>query len=165
MDGNTAAIEKGTALTEAGNVQWLPTPVMAEVHYGVAYTASEEARRTVQNALLGYPRVDIDEEIARTASTLLAAADRAADRNSGVETNDAHIGAIADVLDEPVLTANPDDFETLGSMSKPIEQLSPTGVGVVFSHLRSRLRRFASDSTVNPVSIISEPSVPSRTRR
>lgn len=113
MNGSTAAIETGAELTETGEVQWLPTPVVAEVYYGMAFTQSEAERRTVQNALLGYPRVDVDEEIARTASTLLAEADRAADGNSGVETNDAYIGAIAAVLDEPVLTANPDDFETL----------------------------------------------------
>lgn len=35
------------------------------------------------------PRVDVDEEIARTASTLLAEANREADGNSGVETTDA----------------------------------------------------------------------------
>lgn len=114
MDGVTEAVQKGTELTETGEVQWLPSPVVAEVYYGVVYTKSEEERRKVQNALMGYPRVDIDEEIARTASTLLAEADRKAGGNSGVETNDAYIGAIADVLDEPVLTANIDDFEALG---------------------------------------------------
>ena len=114
MDGIPAAIQKGHQLTESGEVQWLPTPVVAEVYYGVAYTKSEDERRQVQNALLGYPRVDIDDEIARTASTLLAEADREAGGNSGVETNDAYIGAIADVLDDAVLTANPADFETLG---------------------------------------------------
>lgn len=114
MDGVTAAIETGAELTETGEVQWLPTPVVSEVYYGVAYTASETERRQVQNALLGYPRVDITEEIARTASTLLAAADRDAGGTSGVETNDAYTGAVADVLDEPVLTTNVDDFETLG---------------------------------------------------
>ena len=114
MDGDRTAIDRGTKLTDSGDIQWLPTPVVAEVYYGVAYTASDEERRKVQNALLGYPRVDVDEEIARTASRLLAAADRDAGGNSGVETNDAYIGAVADVLDEPVLTANPGDFETLG---------------------------------------------------
>lgn len=114
MDGVANAIEKRTELTETGEVQWLPTPVVSEVYYGVVYTASEAERRQVQNALLGYPRADINEEIARTASTLLAEADEDAGGNSGVETNDAYIGAIADVLDEPVLTANVDDFETLG---------------------------------------------------
>lgn len=114
MDGNRTAIQKGHELTESGEVQWLPTPVVAEVYYGVVYSASEEERRTVQNAIMGYPRVDVDEEIARTASTLLATADKEADGTSGVETNDAYIGAIADVLGEAVLTVNTSDFETLG---------------------------------------------------
>jgi predicted nucleic acid-binding protein len=114
MEGVPAAIQTGHELTESGEVQWLPSPVVAEVYYGVVYTASEAERRQVSNALLGYPRVDIDEEIARTASTLLANADKAAGGNSGVETNDAYIGAVADVLDDTVLTANPADFETLG---------------------------------------------------
>ena len=114
MEGVPAAIEKGNALTEAGTVQWLPSPVVAEVYYGVAYVKSEDERRQVQNALFGYPKVDIDEEIARTASRLLAQADRTAGGNSGVETNDAYIAAIAEGLDDSVLTANMDDFETLG---------------------------------------------------
>ena len=114
MDGVPAAVEIGHELTANGEVQWLPAPVVAEVYYGVAYTSSEDERRQVQNALLGYPRIDVDEEIARTASTLLAEADGAAGGTSGVETNDAYIGAIADVLDDAVLTANPTDFEALG---------------------------------------------------
>lgn len=114
MAGVTEAVRTGTRLAETEEVQWLPSPMVAEVYYGVVYTQSEEERRKVQNALMGYPRVDIDEEIARTASSLLAEADRAAGGNSGVETNDAYIGAVAEVLAEPVLTANGDDFETLG---------------------------------------------------
>ncbi|MFP8951983.1 PIN domain-containing protein [Natrialbaceae archaeon A-arb3/5] len=114
MDGSSAAIQQGHDLTGRGEVQWLPSPVVAEVYYGVAYTKSEDERRRVQNALLGYPRVDVDEEIARTASRLLAEADKQAGGNSGVETNDAYIGAVADILDDAVLTGNPSDFETLG---------------------------------------------------
>lgn len=114
MDGERSALATGEELTDTGEVQWLPTPVVAEVFYGVAYTASDEKRRKVENALLGYPRVDVDDEIARTASTLLAEADREADGHSGVETNDAYIAAVAAILDEPVLTANPADFEALG---------------------------------------------------
>ncbi|WP_408959784.1 PIN domain-containing protein [Natrinema sp. 74] len=114
MDGRPEAVEEGHRLTKTGEVQWLPSPVVAEVYYGVAYTRSEDERRQVQNALLGYPRVDVDEEIAQVASTLLAKADREASGDSGVETNDAYIGAVADVLDDAVVTANPTDFETLG---------------------------------------------------
>ena len=116
MDGERTAHEKGQTLTDSGEIQWLPTPVVAEVYYGVSYVKSESERREVQNALLGYPRVDIDEEIARIASSMLANADRQGGGvgQSGVETNDAYIAAVADLLDEPVLTGNPTDFETLG---------------------------------------------------
>lgn len=116
VDSDPDAHRVGRELTESGEIQWLPTPVVSEVYYGVTYTKSEEERRKVQNALLGYPRVEIDEEIARTASTLLAQADREAGGvgQSGVETNDAYVGAVAETLDEAVLTANPDDFEALG---------------------------------------------------
>lgn len=116
MDGDEAAHRTGQELTDSGAIQWLPSPVVAEVYYGVTYAKSEQERRQVENALLGYPRVDVDEEIARRASTLLADADRNAGGvgASGVETNDAYIAGIADTLGEPVLTGNPDDFETLG---------------------------------------------------
>jgi predicted nucleic acid-binding protein len=63
---------------------------------------------------MGYPTVAIDEEIARVASGLLAAADRGAGGDSGVETNDAYIGAVVNVLGESVLTANVVDFQRLG---------------------------------------------------
>lgn len=115
MEGDTDAHELGEQLTDSGEIQWLPTPVVAEVYYGVTYAKSEDERRRVQNALLGYPRVEITEDIARTACSLLAQADQAAGgvNQSGVETNDAYIGAVADTFEEPVLTANPADFETL----------------------------------------------------
>lgn len=116
MEGDPDAHQKGRELTDSEEVQWLPAPVVAEVYYGVRYAKGEDERREVKNALLGYPRVDIDEEIARTASSLLATADRKSGGvgESGVETNDAYIGAVADVLGQPVLTANPADFEALG---------------------------------------------------
>jgi len=118
MAGDEAALRTGNEIAETDEVQWLPTPVVAEVYYGVEYTKSEAERRMVQNALMGYPKVAIDEEIARVASGLLAEADREAGGNSGVETNDAYIGAVADVLGDPVLTANVGDFRRLGVETK-----------------------------------------------
>lgn len=118
MEGHPEALAVGNELARDGVVQWLPTPVVAELYYGVNYVASEDERRKVQNALMGYPRVEINEEIARTASQLLAAADTKAGGTSGVETNDAYIGAIANVLDQPVLTANGADFKALGVETK-----------------------------------------------
>jgi predicted nucleic acid-binding protein len=108
------AFQKGSALNERGEVQWLPTPVVAEVYYGVTYTKSEEERRTVENGLMGYPRIDVTEGIARIASRLVAEADIAEGGDNGVEANDAYIGAMAESVDDAVLTNNAEHFEKLG---------------------------------------------------
>ncbi len=114
MAGDPAAFSKGTALVENGEMQWLPTPVVAETYYGVATVQSETSEQEVRNRLLGYPRIDVDEEIARRAGELLAEADNRAGGNAGVGPNDGYIAAMADVLDDAVLTDNVQDFETLG---------------------------------------------------
>ena len=114
MADDPDAFEKGVELVERGEIQWLPIPVVAEAYYGVATARSETTEAELRNRLLGYPRIDVDEEIARTAGSLLAHADDAAGGASGVGVNDAYIGAMAEVLDDSVLTENTDDFETLG---------------------------------------------------
>lgn len=114
MADDPDAFEKGVELVERGEIQWLPIPVVAEAYYGVATARSETTEAELRNRLLGYPRIDVDEEIARTAGSLLAHADDAAGGASGVSVNDAYIGAMAEVLDDSVLTENTDDFETLG---------------------------------------------------
>jgi predicted nucleic acid-binding protein len=113
MAGGSDAFAKGTELVENGEMQWLPTPVVAEVYYGAATTRSDTTEAEVRNRLLGYPRIEVDEEVARTAGELLARADDRAGGNAGVGSNDAYIAAMADVLDDTVLTANVDDFEAL----------------------------------------------------
>ncbi|MFB6068720.1 MAG: PIN domain-containing protein [Halobacterium sp.] len=114
LAGDPDAFSKGVELVEAGEMQWLPTPVLAETYYGVATAESDTIEQDVRNHLLGYPRVDVDEEIARRAGELLAAAADRTGGDVGVGPNDAYIAAMADVLDDAVLTANVDDFETLG---------------------------------------------------
>lgn len=114
MAGDADAFSKGTQLVETGEMQWLPTPVVAETYYGVATAQSGTTEQAVRNRLLGYPRVDVDEEVARTAGELLAAADDSVGGDAGVGPNDAYIAAMADILDDAVLTADADDFERLG---------------------------------------------------
>lgn len=114
MASDPDAFAKGTELVERGEMQWLPTPVVAEVYYGVATARSDTTEREVRNRLLGYPRIDVDEEVARTAGELLAAADDGHDGDAGVGANDAYIAAIAEILDDAVLTDNTADFEALG---------------------------------------------------
>ena len=114
MAGDPDAFEKGRELVERGEMQWLPTPVIAETYYGVATARSDTTEQEVRNRLLGYPRIDVDEEIARTAGELLAAADDRVGANAGVGANDGYIAAMAEILDDAVVTANVDDFEALG---------------------------------------------------
>lgn len=114
MANDPDAFAKGTELVERGEMQWLPTPVVAEAYYGVATARSETTEPEVRNRLLGYPRVDVDEEVARVAGTLLAEADDRAGGDAGVGANDAYIAAMADILDDAVLTDNVDDFAALG---------------------------------------------------
>lgn len=113
MANDPAAFAKGVELVERGELQWLPIPVVAETYYGVATARSETTEQEVRNRLLGYPRVDVDEEVARVAGTLLADADDRAGGNAGVGSTDAYIAAMAEILDDAVLTADVDDFEAL----------------------------------------------------
>jgi len=108
------AFSKGAELVEDGEVQWLPTPVVAEAYYGVATTRSDTTKQEVRNGLLGYPRIDVDEDVARTAGELLAAADDRVGGNAGVGPNDGYVAAMADALGDAVLTDNVEDFEALG---------------------------------------------------
>lgn len=114
MADDEAAFAKGVELVERGEMQWLPTPVIAEAYYGVKTARSSTSETEVRNRLLGYPRIDVDDEVARTAGELLANADDADGGEAGVGANDAYIAAMAEILDDAVLTADVDDFETLG---------------------------------------------------
>ncbi|MFC6824982.1 PIN domain-containing protein [Halopelagius fulvigenes] len=114
MADDPDAFAKGAELVDQGEMQWLPTPVVAEAYYGVATVQSDTTKQEMRNRLLGYPRVDVDEEVARTAGELLACADDGTGGDAGVGINDAYIAAMAEILDDAVLTANVDDFEALG---------------------------------------------------
>ncbi|WP_101294525.1 PIN domain-containing protein [Halegenticoccus soli] len=113
FDGRRGAFEKGTELSEAQTVQRVPAPVVMELTYGAEF-GDEGERRNVQNALRMYPVVEQDETIARRAGQLLARADRKAGGESGIDKVDPVVGAVSDIYDEPVLTANVEDFEALG---------------------------------------------------
>jgi hypothetical protein len=114
MAGDAAAFSKGTELVERGEMQWLPTPVIAETYYGVATARSDTTEKEVRNRLLGFPRIEVDGEIARVAGELLAVADDNVGGDAGIGPNDAYIAAMADILDDAVLTDNVDDFQVLG---------------------------------------------------
>lgn len=102
------AFQKGVDLFEMGVTRRVPVHVLFELMWGVEKSGVGEKRR-VENALMGYPKVDIDERIAKLAGRLYARFN-----TDGIDLGDCYIGATALVYDEPVLTGNPDDFKTLG---------------------------------------------------
>jgi predicted nucleic acid-binding protein len=108
------AFEKGVELSEREEVQWVLTPVITEAYYGATTDRSYTTEAEIRNRLLGYPRIDVNEEIARSAGQLLAEADDLAGGNAEVGLSDAYIAATAELLDQSVLTANVADFEKLG---------------------------------------------------
>jgi len=116
-NGDRGAFETGQELAASGEVQWLPTPVIQELEYGVEMTGSEEEQRQLRNAIRLYPAVDVNTEIARRAGRLLASADRDAGGPgvAGVDDIDAMVASISKHLGDPVLTDNLADFEALGA--------------------------------------------------
>jgi predicted nucleic acid-binding protein len=114
MAGGPDAFENGTEVVGRGEMQWLPTPVVAETYYDVATARSDTTETELRNRLLGYPRIEVDEPVARTAGELLATADDQGDGSADVDANDAYIATMAEVLNDAVLTDNVADFEALG---------------------------------------------------
>lgn len=112
--GRDDAHRKGDELGSEGVIQRVPAPVVTELSYGVELYGSGDERRQFENAMRMYPVVDLDRGLARRAGELLAEADATAGGESGIDKIDPMIAAVADALDEPVLTENVADFETLG---------------------------------------------------
>jgi len=117
FDGRENAFQKGVQLSESGTIQRVPSPVVMELSYGSEF-GDEEERRNIQNALRMYPIVEQTETIAHRAGQLLAQADQKADGESGIDKVDPMIAAVSEIYDEPVLTANREHFEQLGT---PVE--------------------------------------------
>jgi len=114
MAEDPGAFSKGAELVDEGEMQWLPTTVVAETYYGDAWARSDTTEQEIRNRLLGCSRIGVDEEISRTAGELLAMADDRVGGLAGVGPTDAYIAAMAEVLNDAVLTDIVDDFEALG---------------------------------------------------
>jgi hypothetical protein len=113
FDGQQDAFEKGLELSEARIVQRVPSPVVMELTDGAEFGGDDE-RRNVRNALRMYPVVEQDETLAHRAGQLLARADQQAGGESGIDKVDPMVAAVSDIYDEPVLTANIQNFGRLG---------------------------------------------------
>jgi predicted nucleic acid-binding protein len=111
MDGDDDAVEKARELETNLIQQRLSAMTLFELYYGIARSTDSGAeRKQVENVLASKPIHPADTAVMRKAGRLSGELQNQGDP---VGDGDVIIGATADVVDEPVLTRNVDDFERL----------------------------------------------------
>jgi tRNA(fMet)-specific endonuclease VapC len=112
MNGDRDAVRKARELEQGLVQQRISSMTLFEVCYGIARaTDSEAERETVERVLASKPIHPTDTAVMRKAGRLSGEL-----QNDGtpVGDGDAIIAATADIVEEPVLTRNVEDFERLG---------------------------------------------------
>jgi predicted nucleic acid-binding protein len=113
MNGDDGAVDKARELERDLVQQRLSSMTLFELYYGVARaTNSPDERERVETVLESKPVHPADTAVMRKAGRL---AGRLTNDGTPVDDGDVIIAATADVVDEPVLTRNADDFERLGA--------------------------------------------------
>jgi predicted nucleic acid-binding protein len=112
MDGDESAVEKARELESDLVQQRLSAMTLFELYYGIARaTDSDAEREKVEDVLASKPTHPADTAVMRKAGRLSG---ELQNDGSPVGDGDVIIGATADIVEEPVLTRNVDDFERLG---------------------------------------------------
>ncbi|MBV0925242.1 type II toxin-antitoxin system VapC family toxin [Halomicroarcula limicola] len=112
MNGDEGAVETARELENELVQQRLSAMTLFELYYGIArVTDSEAERETVENVLASKPVHPADTAVMRKAGRLSGEL-----QNDGTPVGDGDviIGATADIVEEPVLTRNAEDFDRLG---------------------------------------------------
>ena len=112
MGGDEDAVEKARELETDLVQQRISAMTLFELYYGIARSDRPEAERErVENVLASKPIHPADTAVMRKAGRRSGSL-----MNDGeaVGDGDAIVGATAEVVDEPVLTRNVEDFERLG---------------------------------------------------
>ena len=112
MTGDKDAVEKAREPEPDLVQQRLSTMTLFELYYGAARSNQSEAEREkIEHVLASKPVGPADTAVMRKAGRLSS---ELMDDGNAFRDGDVIIGATADVLEEPVLTRNVDDFERLG---------------------------------------------------
>lgn len=112
MNGEGDAVDKARELEADLVQQRLSTMTLFELYYGIARATDSEAERdTVKSVLASKPVFPADTVVMRKAGRLSG---ELQNQGTPVGDGDVIIGATADVVEEPVLTRNVEDFERLG---------------------------------------------------
>ena len=112
MNGDEGAVQKARELEQDLVQQRISSMTLFELCYGISRAADSDAEReTVERVLASKPIHPADTAVMRKAGGLSGEL-----QNDGTPVGDADaiIAATADVVEEPVLTRNVDDFERLG---------------------------------------------------
>jgi len=112
MNGDEGAVEKARELENDLVQQRISSMTLFELYYGIARAADSETEQdTVEEVLASKPIHPADTAVMRKAGRLSGEL-----KNDGrpVGDGDVIIGATAEVVEEPVLTRNVEDFERLG---------------------------------------------------
>jgi len=112
MNGDEEAVEKARELESNLVQQRLSAMTLFELYYGAARSnKSETERERIESVLASKPVYPADTAVMRKAGSLSG---ELMNDGDAVGDGDVIIGATADVLEEPVLTRNVEDFERLG---------------------------------------------------
>lgn len=112
MNGDEDAVEKARELETDLVQQRLSSMTLFELYYGVARaTDSEAEREKIEQVLASKPVHPADSAIMRKAGRQSG---ELMNEGNAIEDGDMIISMTAEVVDEPVLTRNVDDFERLG---------------------------------------------------
>lgn len=112
MNGDGDAVEKARDLERDLVQQRISSMTLFELYYGIARAADSEAEReTVEHVLASKPIYPADTAVMRKAGRLSG---ELQNHGTPVGDGDVIIGATADIVEEPVLTRNVEDFERLG---------------------------------------------------
>ncbi|SNR49006.1 type II toxin-antitoxin system VapC family toxin [Halorubrum vacuolatum] len=111
MNGDAEAVEKARKLETDLVQQRLSAMTLFELSYGVARSEQSDAEHEkVANVLASKPIHPADTAVMRKAGRLSG---ELMNDGNPVGDGDVIIGATADIIEEPVLTRNVDDFERL----------------------------------------------------
>lgn len=111
MDGDEAAVETARELERDLVQQRLSTMTVFELYYGIARAARSTTERETVEAVLGSkPIYPADRAVMQKAGRF---AGELQNDGTPVSDGDVIIGATADILEEPVLTRNVEDFQRL----------------------------------------------------
>jgi len=112
MNGDEDAIAKARELEANLIQQRLSSMTLFELYYGIERSNQSKGKREkVENVLSSKPVHPADTAVMRKAGRLSG---KLVNEGNTVDDGDVIIGVTADVVDEPVLTRNVDDFDRLG---------------------------------------------------